>query len=127
MPTNCGSPGRTSRRNLDDVDAVADGERECADAVVAVHQQVAGLLGGPFSSRMARRPQDVEVAVADFQGEEDVDPLQGHGAVDVDEVHGQPGRGLRPQEPSPRRVGRWSGAGGIRRSVRILRIVEAPT
>jgi hypothetical protein len=113
---------RTARRNLHDVDvragqdsierggelagAVADEEPEGGGAVVEVHQQVAGLLGGPFSTRMARRPQDVDVAVADFQDEEDVDPLQGHGAVDVEEVHGQHGRGLRPQEPSPRRIGR---------------------
>ena len=38
---------------------------------------------------------------ADFQGEEDVDPFQGDRAVDVEEVHGEHGRGLRAQEPSP--------------------------
>jgi hypothetical protein len=45
-------------------------------------------------------------AVTDFQGEEDVDPFEGEGAVDVEEVHGQHGRGLCSQEPAPARVGR---------------------
>ena len=43
---------------------------------------------------------------------EDVDPFQGDGAVDVEEVHGQHGRRLRAQEPPPGRVGRSQGAGG---------------
>ena len=51
-------------------------------------------------------PKDVHVATADFQGEEHVDPFQGDRAVDVEEVHGQHGRGLSAQEPSPGRVGR---------------------
>ena len=79
--------------------------RKRGGAVVEVHQQVAGLLGGPGSGRVAGRPEDVHVAAADFQGEEHVDPFQGDGAVDVEEVHGQHGRGLRAQEPSPGRVG----------------------
>jgi putative transposase len=32
-------------------------------------------------------------------------PFLVHGAVDVEEVHGQDGRGLGPQEPSPCRIG----------------------
>jgi hypothetical protein len=44
---------------------------------------------------MAGRPEDVHVAAVDFQGEEYVDPFQGDRAVDVEEVHGQHGRGLR--------------------------------
>jgi hypothetical protein len=70
-----------------------------------VRQEVAGVLGGPRSGRMAGRSQDVYVAVADFRGEEDVNPFLVHGAVDVEEVHGQDGRGLGPQEPSPCRIG----------------------
>jgi hypothetical protein len=38
--------------------------------------------------------QDVDVAVADFEGEEDVDSFQSDCAVDVEEVHGPHGRGL---------------------------------
>jgi hypothetical protein len=40
------------------------------------------------------------------RGGEDVDPLQGDRAVDVEVVHGEHGRGLRAQEPSPGRMGR---------------------
>ena len=73
----------TSRRDLHGVDpgagqggverrgelagAVADEEPEGGGAVVEVHQEVAGLLGGPRSGWMAGRPEDV-VAVADCQG-----------------------------------------------------------
>src|SRR6478609_7949984 len=65
---------RTSRWDLDGVDpgagqdgvergaelagAVADQELEAGGAVVEVHQQVAGLLGGPGSGRMAGRSED---------------------------------------------------------------------
>jgi len=48
------------------------------------------------------------------------------GAVDVEEVHGQHGRGLRRNRRHNVSVAR-RGAGGIRRSLRILRIVDAPT
>jgi hypothetical protein len=90
---------------------VVDEEPECGGMVVEVHQQVPGLLGGPRSGWLAGRPQDVYVAAAEFQGEEDVDPLERHRAVHVEEVHGQHGRGLGPQEPSPCRIG---GPGGCR-------------
>ena len=48
----------------------------------------------------------MDVAVADFQSEEHVDPFQGDSAVDVEEVHGQHAGGLCAQEPAPGRVGR---------------------
>jgi hypothetical protein len=86
--------------------SVAHEESEDRGAVVEVHQQVAGLLGGPGSGRVAGGPEDVHVAAADLEGEEHIDPFQGDRAVDVEEVHGQHGRGLRPQEPTPGRVGR---------------------
>ena len=41
--------------------SVADEESKGGGAVVEVHQEVAGLLGGPGSSRMARRREDVHV------------------------------------------------------------------
>src|SRR5687768_14884055 len=41
--------------------AVADEESECGGAVVEVHQQVADLLRGPGSGRMAGRAEDVDV------------------------------------------------------------------
>ena len=74
---------RAARRDLDGVDAgagqggvegggelagaVADEEPEAGGAVVERRQQVAGLLGGPGSGRVAGRPEDVQVATADFQ------------------------------------------------------------
>jgi hypothetical protein len=95
---------RTPRRNLHSVDPragqhtveaggelagpVADQEPERRGAVIQIHQQIPGLLGGPRSGRMAGRSQDVDVAAVDFQGEEHVDPFQGERAVDVEEVHG---------------------------------------
>jgi hypothetical protein len=87
---------------------VADEEPEGGGTVVEVHQQVVGLLGGPGSGRMAGRPEDVHVPAVDFEGEEDVDPLQSEGAVDVE--------GRRPACWSARvgtvaaRTWRWSGA-----------------
>jgi hypothetical protein len=92
--------------------AVADEEPEGVTAVVEIHQQVAGLLGGPRAGRMAGRSEDVHVAVVDFQREEHVDPLQGERAVDVEEVHGQHSRGLGAEESS---------AGGVGRSQRCRR------
>jgi hypothetical protein len=91
---------------------VADEEPEGGGMVVEVHQQVPGLLGGPGSGRLAGRPEDVHVAIVDFQDEEDVDPLERHRAVDVEEVHGRHGRGLRPQKLSPCGIG---GPGWCRR------------
>ena len=54
---------------------------------------------------MAGHGEEVQVAAVDFQGEEDVDPFAGDRAVDVEEVHGEHGRGLRPEELLPGRVG----------------------
>jgi hypothetical protein len=70
---------RTTRRDLHDVDpracqddversgelsgTVTDEEPEGATAVVEVHQQVAGLLGGPCAGRVAGHAEDVHVAV----------------------------------------------------------------
>src|SRR4051794_20816677 len=70
--------------------AVADEEPEGGGAVVEVHQEVAGLLGGPRSGRVAGRPEDVHVAAGDFRGgEEGGSFLGGWG--------GGGGEGHRPQ------------------------------
>jgi hypothetical protein len=134
---------RTARRDLYGIDpgagqdgierrgelagTVADEEPERGGAVVEVHQQVAGLLCSPRSVWMRGQAEDVHVATADFHGEEHVEPFQGDRAVDVEEVHASIVaacvRRNRRQEVSVDR----SGAGGIRRSLRIRRIVDAPT
>ena len=49
--------------------------------------------------------QDVEVAVADLEREQHVEPPQRHRAVDVEEVDREHGGGLGAQELSPARVG----------------------
>ena len=49
--------------------AIADEEPERGGAVVEVNQEVPGLLGGPGSCGMAGCTEDVDVAVADFEGE----------------------------------------------------------
>jgi hypothetical protein len=53
---------------------------------------------------MVRCPEEVHVAAANVEGEEDVDPFQGDRAVDVAEVHGRHGRGPRAKEPPPCRI-----------------------
>ena len=93
--------------------AVAGEEPERGGTVVEVHQQVAGLLGSPGAGRLAGRFEEVHVAAANLEGEEDVDPFQGDRAVDVEEVHGQHAGGLSAQEPPPGCVGgsqrcRWN-------------------
>ena len=66
--------------------AVADEKPEGSGTVVEIHQQVACLLGSPCSGRMARGPQDVHVPAANIEGEEHIDPLQRHSAVNMEEV-----------------------------------------
>src|SRR5688572_8142041 len=93
------APARTASEGVSELTgSVADQEPERGGSIVEVHEQVAGLLGGPRSGRMAGYPEDVHGPVADLEGEEDVDPFQGDRAVDVEEVPGQHGRGLRAQE-----------------------------
>jgi hypothetical protein len=50
---------------------------------------------------MPGHAQDVQIAVADIEGKQHVDPLQGERAVDVEEVDRERARGLRTQELPP--------------------------
>jgi hypothetical protein len=108
FPVSIPAPAKTASNDAEVISAVADEDPEPGGTVAEVHQQVAGLLGGPRSSWVTGRPEDVHVAAVDFQGE-DVEPFEGDGAADVEEVHGQHGRGLGAEEPAPGRV-RGSGA-----------------
>src|SRR4051794_28082110 len=58
---------------------------------------------------MRGHAEDVQVAVADFEYEQDVEPPQRHRAVDLEEVDGQHAGGLGAQELQPTRIGvsRW--------------------
>src|SRR6185437_4510384 len=83
----------------------ADEEPEPGGAFAEVHEEVAGLLGGPGSVGMCGHAQDVEVAVADLEYEQHVEPPQGERAVDVEEVDREHAGGLGAQELSPGGVG----------------------
>ena len=54
---------------------------------------------------MAGHAEDVQVAVADLECEQDVEPPQRQRAVDVEEVDGQRAGGLGAQELPPGGVG----------------------
>jgi hypothetical protein len=84
---------------------VADEEPEPGGVVAEVHDEVAGLLGGPGAVRVSGHAQDVQGAVADLEREQDVEPPQRHRAVDVEEVDREHGGGLGAQELPPAGVG----------------------
>ena len=81
---------RTPRRDLDHLDArirqhrvervcelsgpIANQEPEPLGAIAEVHDQVAGLLGGPEFVGMRRHAQDVQKAVTDLECEQDIEP-----------------------------------------------------
>ena len=112
---------RTPRRDLDHLDArvgqdrverrrelsgpVADEEPEPGGALAEVHDEVAGLLGGPGPVGMSGHAQHVQVAVADLEHEQDVEPPQRERAVDVEEVDREHAGGLGAQELPPAGVG----------------------
>jgi len=112
---------RTPRRDLDHLDArvrqdrvergrelpgpVADEEPEPGGMFAEVHDEVAGLLGGPGSVGVRGHAEDVQVAVADLECEQDVEPPECHRAVDVEEVDGEHAGGLCAEELPPGGVG----------------------
>jgi len=61
---------------------VTDEKTEFVDSITGIHHEVADLLGGPSAVRIRGRAEDV--AAADLQLEEYVDPLEGERAVDVE-------------------------------------------
>ena len=117
----------TPRRDLDHFDArvrhdrversreltgpVADEEPKPGGTFAEVHDEVTGLLCGPGPVGMSGHAQHVQVAVADLECEQDVEPPQRYRAVDVEEVDREHAGGLRAQELAPAGVGvrqwRW--------------------
>ena len=77
---------------------IADEEPELRGTFADVHEEIAGLLGGPRSVGMCGHAQHVEVAVADLEHEQHVEPSQGERAVDVEEVDREHAGGLGAQE-----------------------------
>jgi len=108
-PLRVGVRPRTAGRDLEDLDAgvgedgversgelagsVPDEELERLRAFTEVEEEVTGLLGGPRPVRVGGDAEDVHVPGLDLQGEEHVDPAEGHG-VDVEEVDREGGRCL---------------------------------
>jgi hypothetical protein len=80
---------------------VTDEDLELLGPVAKIHEQVAGLLGGPRPVRVGGDAEDVHVAAADLEHEEHVQALQRQRAVHVEEVAGEHGGRLGGQEPSP--------------------------
>ena len=112
---------RTPRRDLDHLDArirehrverarvlsgpITDEEPEPRYLFAEVHDEVAGLLRGPRAVRVRGHAQDVQVAVADLEREQHVEPPQRDRAVDVEEVDREHAGGLGAQELPPAGVG----------------------
>ncbi|MGO8886255.1 MAG: hypothetical protein ACLQI7_21700, partial [Streptosporangiaceae bacterium] len=71
---------------------------EAGGAITQIHQEVGDLLHGPGTVRVRGHAEDVHVAGADLDHEQAVQAPQGHRAVDVEEIGGEHGRGLRVQE-----------------------------
>ena len=80
--------------------SVTDQEPKLLGAVGEVHEQVAGLLGGPGPRRVRGDPGDVHAAAVVLAHDQDVEAAQEDG-VDVREVDGEDGVVLRVQELSP--------------------------
>jgi hypothetical protein len=83
---------------------VADEEPEVSVGVVEVHEQVAGQLREPGSGRMGGDAEDVDVAGGVLDDEERVEPVQCD-RVEVEQVAGHDGLGLRVEELGPGRSG----------------------
>jgi hypothetical protein len=80
---------------------IADEDPEPRDVFAEVHDEVAGLLGGPGAVGLRGHAQDVQGAVADLEREQDVEPRHRDRAVDVEEVHREHAGVLRAQELPP--------------------------
>jgi len=104
--------------------AVPNEELDAAAGVVEVHKQVAGQLGQPGAGGMRGDAEDVHPAGGVLDGEERVQPVQGDG-VEVEQVAGQDGVRLGPQELGPRRSGS-AGEGSMPALCRMVQTVEAP-
>jgi hypothetical protein len=83
---------------------VADQEPEAASPLAEVHQEAAGLLGGPGPLRMSGDARDVHRPGLDLHHEQDINALEQHG-IDVKEVAGEDAGDLGGQELPPGRRG----------------------
>ena len=84
---------------------VPDQEPEAHGAITQLHQEIADLLDSPGLVRVGGYAEDVHVTGADLHDEQAVQSLQGHCAVDVEEVDGEHCGSLGVQELPPPCVG----------------------
>jgi hypothetical protein len=98
--------------------AVADQELKTFGVVAELHEQVAGLLGGPGPGGVGGDPGDVHPAGAVLDHDEHVEAAKEDG-VDVRKVDREDRVGLRGQELPPgwagplRGGGRWQRSSGL--------------
>src|SRR5258708_10315891 len=89
--------------------AVADHESDSVCLLVQVHEEVAGLLGGPFPGRVQGDPQDADApgSVLDYGEDAALGAVQqvGWGAVACQDPVGPLTTVLPPAWPCPARVG----------------------
>src|ERR1019366_10247244 len=82
----------------------ADHERDSLRLLAEVHEQVAGLLGGPRPGGIQGDAEDADAPGRVLEHGQDVS-LSAAGQVDGEEVAGQDRLGLRAQELRPGRPG----------------------
>jgi hypothetical protein len=106
---------------------ITDEESEPRHLFAEVRDEVAGLLHGPRPVRVLGHAQDVQVAVAELEREQDVEPPERYRAVDVEEVDRE--HAVAWVRRNCRHVVSvcHTGAGGMQWRLRIRRIVEAST
>ena len=85
--------------------SVTDQEPEIRGAAPQIHQEVADLLHGPGTVRVGGDTENVHVTAADLDHGQAVQRLEGHCAVQVEEIGGEYRGCLRVQELPPGRVG----------------------
>ena len=79
---------------------VPDQETEGADRIAEIHEQVAGLLGGPRAIRVGGHAQDVHPPGPHLHDEQHIEAPE-KDRVDMEEIAGQQAIGLRAQERPP--------------------------
>ena len=83
----------------------ADAELEVGPLMAMPVVRGRGTVLGTHTVGMRGHAEDVQVAVADLEHEQDVQPAQRHRAVDVEEIDREHAGGLRAQELPPAGVG----------------------
>ena len=84
---------------------VADQEPEVRGVIAEVQQEIADLVRGPRPVRVRGDPEDMDLAAADFDHEQALQPLERHCAVQVEQAGGEHRGGLRAQELPPGCIG----------------------